>query len=164
MPPTFEVLTYRDLSEVKAIYDEYILNSTATFHTDPVSIDQLLEFMYVDHPVYRSFFIRSEGEAAGYCFLANHKKRQAYDRTAEVTIYLKPDFCGRGWGKAALQHLEQAAKDVGLKNLVGTISGDNQSSIALFERSGFTKCAHYKNVGEKFGQVLDVVAYQKELP
>ena len=99
----------------------------------------------------------------GYCYLTRHKPRQAYDRTAEVTIYLKPGFQKKGIGRLALTHLENQARTVGLKNIIGGISGDNATSIALFEKAGFAKCAHYKNVGEKFGKILDVVAYQKEL-
>jgi len=31
------------------------------------------------------------------------------------------------------------------------------------EKAGFSKCAHLKNIGEKFGKILDVVMYQKEI-
>lgn len=55
------------------------------------------------------------------------------------------------------------AKKSGLKNLIGIISGDNGGSIALFEKSGFEKCEHFKNIGEKFNKILDVVAFQKEI-
>ena len=32
---------------------------------------------------------------AGYCYLTFFKKRQAYNRTAEVTLYLIPEFCNK---------------------------------------------------------------------
>lgn len=159
----FEELREQDLPEVKKIYDWYIENSTATFHTEPIRIDQLKEFIYIDHPLYNSYMIYLNKEIVGYCYLTNYKKRQAYDRTAEVTIYLKPEFCGKGIGRIALDHLEKKARENGLKNLIGIISGDNVGSIALFEKSGFTKCAHFKNVGEKFNKLLDIVAFQKEI-
>jgi len=159
----FVKITIEKLQEVKAIYDWYIKNSTATFHTEPITLEELQEFIFIDHPLYKSFLILADGELAGYCFLTYHKKRPAYNRTAEITIYLKPNFAGKGIGEAALQYLENVAREVGLKNLVGVITGDNLSSIALFEKAGFEKCAHFKNVGEKFGKVLDVVAYQKEI-
>lgn len=160
---TFHPLEEKDLPMVKEIYDWYVKNSTATFHTEPISIPQLKEFIYVDHPLYKSYMIQADGEVAGYCFLTNYKKRQAYDRTAEVTIYLKNGLFRKGIGKAALHHLEEMAAENGLKNIIGVISGDNEASIALFEKAGFTKCAHYKNVGEKFNKILDVVSFQKEL-
>ncbi len=159
----FEEIKEQDLAEVKKIYDWYIENSTATFHTEPITIDQLKEFIYVNNPLYNSYLICIDNEIAGYCFLTNYKKRQAYDRTAEITIYLKPVFCSKGIGKIALNHLEKKARENGLKNLVGIITSDNKGSIALFEKSGFLKCAHFKNIGEKFNKVLDVVAFQKEL-
>lgn len=159
----FEEMYEESLSEVKAIYDWYIKNSTATFHTEPIQPEQLKEFIYFNHPLYRSYLIQEDKNLVGYCLITNFKKRQAYDRTAEATIYLKPDYCGRGIGLKALQFLETKAKEQGIKNLIGGITGDNLGSIALFVKAGYTKCAHYKNVGEKFGKVLDVVAYQKEL-
>ncbi len=163
MQLSFTPLTEDKLIEIKAIYDWYIKNSTATFHTEPITLDQLQEFIFIGHPLYKSFLIYTDSALAGYCFLTYHKKRPAYDRTAEISIYLKPEFMGKGIGKTALAHLEQVAREAGLKNLVGVITGDNTSSMALFERCGFEKCAHFKNVGEKFGKVLDVVAYQKEI-
>jgi len=159
----FEEIKEQDLSEVKKIYDWYIENSTSTFHTEPIQIDQLKEFIYINHSLYKSYLIYKENEIAGYCFLTNYKKRQAYDRTAEITIYLKPEFCKKGIGEVALNHLENKARENRLKNLIGIIAGDNEGSIALFEKSGFAKCAHFKNVGEKFNKVLDVVAFQKEI-
>lgn len=163
MKVKFEQLREQNLSTVKEIYDWYIKNSTATFHTEPISIEQLKEFIYIDHPLYKSYLILLDEEIAGYCFLTNYKKRQAYDRTAEVTVYLKNGMFRKGIGKASLDHLETVARERGLKNLIGVISGDNVGSIALFEKSGYTKCAHYKNVGEKFNKILDVVSFQKEL-
>jgi phosphinothricin acetyltransferase len=163
MQISFIPLTIGEIHEIKIIYDWYIKNSTATFHTEPITPEQLQEFIFINHPLYKSYLIYGDDILAGYCFLTYHKKRPAYDRTAEISIYLKPEFSGKGIGKAALRYLEDVAKEVGLKNLVGVITGDNLSSMALFEKAGFVKCAHFKNVGEKFGKVLDVVAYQKEI-
>ncbi|ANH83588.1 acetyltransferase [Niabella ginsenosidivorans] len=156
-------VTEEDLAFVKQIYDWYILNTTATFHTAPVTIGELKEFMYVQHPRFRSFLIMASDQAVGYCYLTNYKKRQAYDKTAELTIYLAHDCYTKGIGTAALQQLEAVATAAGFKNLLAIISGDNDRSIRFFENNGYFKCAHFKNVGEKFGKVLDVVGYQKEI-
>ena len=47
-----------DLDLVKDIYDYYILNSTATFHTDRVSITELKEYILIGDPKYKSFIIK----------------------------------------------------------------------------------------------------------
>lgn len=163
MNVTFTEIQHRDLPQINRIYTWYIRNSTATFHTEPLRDEELLEFLYIGHVRYKSYLIFQEDKMAGYCFLTAHKKRQAYDRTAEVTIYLDPGFRGSGVGRVALAHLEETARGTGLKNLIGVITGDNAQSIRLFTSAGYEKCAHFRNVGEKFGMVLDVLAYQKEL-
>jgi L-amino acid N-acyltransferase YncA len=163
MQVTFDEMTEKDLPLVKEIYEYYIENSTATFHTGQISLPEMREFLHIDHPVYKSFLIRCGNEICGYCFLSPYKKRQAYDRTAEVTVYLKQEYTGHGIGRLALQRLEEAARLTHIKVLIGIITGDNYQSIRLFTREGYERCGHFKEVGEKFGQVLDVVSYQKLL-
>jgi L-amino acid N-acyltransferase YncA len=152
-----------DLDFVKQVYDWYILNSTATFHTEPVTINELKEFIYIRHPRFKSWLITNNDHPVGYCYLTNYKRRQAYDKTAELTIYLEHGCYAKGMGQAALDQLEEHARQAGFKNLLAIISGDNEQSIRFFEKNKYFKCAHFKNVGEKFGKVLDVAGYQKEL-
>ncbi|MBN2747191.1 MAG: GNAT family N-acetyltransferase [Bacteroidales bacterium] len=99
-----------DFNVVKAIYDHYILNSTATFHTDLISLEELKSVILVAHPKYKSYLIEYEGKTCGYCYISQYKKRQAYDRTAEITIYLKPEYSGKGIGKTTLDKLENIAQ------------------------------------------------------
>ena len=159
----FSPVTKKDLAAIIEIYNHYILNSTATFHSEKLSKKDLEEFLFVSHPKYPSFLIKDNNEIIGYFFITQYKKRQAYDRSAEVSVYLKPEFTGIGIGTAALSHLEAAAKKAGIHVLVGTLCGENHASIRLLEKSGYSKCAHLKNIGEKFGNILDVVVYQKEI-
>lgn len=157
----FADLTEADLILVKEIYDYYIENSTATYYTEKISTDELREFIPVQHKKYKSFLIKIDDKPCGFCYICQYKKRQAYDRTAELSLYLKPEHTGRGAGKLVLEHLEKVAADNGISVLIGIISGDNENSIKLFERNGYEKCAHYKQIGEKFNKILDVVSYQK---
>ena len=150
-----------DFEFIKEIYDFYILNSTATYYTEKISVNELKEFIPVNHKKYRSYLIKANDTHCGFCYLSQYKKRQAYDRTAEVSLYLKPEFTGQGIGYEVLKHLEKVAGENGISVLIGIISGDNGNSVKLFEKSGYEKCAHYKQIGEKFNKILDVVSYQK---
>ena len=154
-------LQEQDFEFVKEVYTWYILNSTATFHTEPITINELKNIIPVGHPKYQSFIILYEGEACGYCYISRYKPRQAYDRTAEITIYLRPEYAGREIGKETMKWLEAIARKNGIAVLLGIITGENEISIRLFEKCGYEKCAHYRQVGEKFNRLLDVVTYQK---
>jgi L-amino acid N-acyltransferase YncA len=163
MKVLFREITENDLGFIKGIYDEYILNTTHTFDTEPTTIIKLREELPVSHPTYKSFIITADGIDCGYCYFSQFKKRPAYNRTAEVSIYLKPDCTRRHIGKPALEHLIKTAGANGIKMLIAVISGENLNSIEFVKKNGFNPCGHLKNVGEKFGRVLDVVFYQKEI-
>lgn len=156
-------LKEEDLLVVKEIYDYYVLNSTATFHKEKVTIQELKDSIPICHNKYKSFIIKYNQSVCGFCYISQYKKRQAYDRTAEITIYLKPEFFRKGIGVQTIKMLENNSFKNGIKVLIGIISEENNSSIKLFEKCGFEKCGHYKQVGEKFNKILDVVAYQKVL-
>ncbi|QIA08107.1 GNAT family N-acetyltransferase [Draconibacterium halophilum] len=158
-----EILEEKDLSLIKDIYNYYIANSTATFHTGSVIEADLKEVLPLGDKRFRSFLIYYNNEVAGYCYLGRYKNRAAYDRSAEITIYLKPEYFGKGIGREVLLQMEQKALEVGIVVLLGIITAENETSIKLFERLGYEKCGHFKQVGQKFGRILDVVAYQKLL-
>lgn len=160
---TFSPAVEKDLGKIKEIYDYYILNTTATFHSEPVTISELREFLFIGDPKYPSFCIKEDNRAVGYCFLTRYKNRQAYDRTAEISIYMQPEYTGRGMSFIALKFLGDAAKNAGTRVIIGTLCGENRASIRLREKCGYPRCAPLKNVGEKFGKVLDAVMYEKEI-
>ena len=151
----------QDFELIKEIYDYYILHSTATYYTERITIAELKEFILIGHKKYQSFLIKINDESCGFCYLSQYKKRQAYDRTAEISLYLKPEYTGQRIGKEVLNHLEKVAKKNGISVLIGIISGDNENSIRLIENCGYEKCGHFKQIGEKFNKILDVVSYQK---
>ena len=67
----FELRTLKDedLPMVKEIYDHYILNTTATFHTQAISLTELRSFIPIGHPRYRSYIILQGGAPYWLCLL-----------------------------------------------------------------------------------------------
>ena len=157
----FEEMKEKYLSDVLSIYTYYILNTTATFHDHVLSENEMREIVFFEDPKYKAYVIMKSGILYGYVILTQYSKREAYDKTAEVTIYLKPEYAGHGIGSLALQFIEGAAIRQKMHVLIAIICGENLKSIRLFEKNGYKKCAHYKEVGFKFGHYLDIVDYQK---
>src|SRR5271157_3753999 len=102
-------VTDPDFEFIKEIYNYYVLNSTSTYYIERLTIDELKEFILTGHEKYKSFLIKSDDINCGFCYISQYKKRQAYDRTAEVSLYLKPEYTGRGIGKYVLKYLEEIA-------------------------------------------------------
>ncbi|MDF2523867.1 MAG: Phosphinothricin N-acetyltransferase [Clostridiales bacterium] len=153
----------KHIEDLLNIYNYYVLYTTATFHAKPLTEEAMRSLIFFHNPKYKTFVMIKDDVLIGYVLLTQHKSREAYDRTGEVTVYLKPDYIGAGVGSLAVKYIEEFAKQKDFHVLVATICGENQKSIKVFERNGYEKCAHYKQVGSKFNQWLDVVAYQKIL-
>ncbi len=157
----FLEMTENHIIDVLEIYNYYILNSTATFHMHPLSKEEIKHLLFFDNPKHRSFKIESNGKTCGYCILHGYSPREAYDGTAEVSVYLKPGFTGKGIGSLAVDFLEEWGKKQELHVLIAGICAENTASINLFKKKGFIQRSHFKETGYKFGRWLDVFHFEK---
>ncbi len=149
------------LDEILEIYNYYVVNTTATLHINPISREKMRSIVLFENPSYRTYVICKQKSIRGYVTVTQYKNREAYDETGEVIIYLKPDCIGEGLGSLALQFIEKHAKEHSFHVLMAVVCDENKKSIKLFERNGYFKCGHYKEVGKKFDHYMDVVAFQK---
>jgi phosphinothricin acetyltransferase len=159
----FKPITKGNISSALNIYNWYVLNSTATFHLETIPQEELERMVSVGHSKYQSFLILFNNEVCGFCYLSQFRYKEAYDQSAEITLYLDQNATGKGLGKATLTYLEEIAKENSISNLVAVITADNSISISMFEKYNYFKVGHLKNIGVKFGKALDVVSYQKEI-
>jgi L-amino acid N-acyltransferase YncA len=157
----FKEIEDEHLQEVLDIYNYYVINTTISFHTEPISLDEIRENVIFNKSIYKSFIVFKDDKITGYVLVNQHKKKQAYDVSGEVTIYLKPEYVGQGIGGQALTFIEKFAKDKGFHVLIATICKENDNSKYLFEKYGYSQCAYFREVGYKFGRRLDIVTYQK---
>lgn len=149
------------LGAAAALYNRYVLESTATFHTAPLSAQDMRELLFFDDRRFRSFAILDGGVFCGYLILSAYKKREAYNGTAEVTVYLDAGHTGKGIGTLALRYAETVAAAEGFHALLGIVCGENEASRRLFEKNGYERCGLLREVGMKFGRKLDIVIYEK---
>jgi len=156
-------LSNEDLPFVLEIYNHYILNTTITFHIGAMTLDELKNIIPVNHPKYPSFIIQSDEEKLGYIYVNYFRNKQAFDRTAEITIYLSPTAIGKGAGKFALNAFEKHLENTDIKTLIGVITEGNEISTQLFENCQYKAVAKLNNVGEKFGKIIGIEMWQKEL-
>jgi len=95
--------------------------------------------------------------------VAPFKGRCAYRDTAEVSVYLSPEHTGHGLGGQALTYAVDHGRATGLHALLAVICTENTASLTLFERAGFTEVGRLREVGRKFGRLLDVAYLQRIL-
>ncbi|MGG4402811.1 N-acetyltransferase family protein [Paenibacillus amylolyticus] len=160
---TFEEVTEQHLPEIREIYNYYVMNTTISFHTEELDLDQIKSSVMNKDTRYKTYVILETDQMMDYVLITQYKSKQAYDICGEVTIYLKPDILGKGLGKQALHFIEKIAKEQGFHTLIATICMENTRSKSLFERNGYEQCALFKEIGYKFDRKLDIGSFQKIL-
>ena len=107
--------------------------------------------------------LEENDQILGYAYAGKWHERCAYRYTAESTVYLDSKSGGKGYGTLLYQSLLADLKDLQYHVVIGGVALPNPASVALHEKFGFKKVAHYEEVGFKFDQWIDVAYWQLSL-
>lgn len=153
-----------DLSAITEIYNEAILTTTATFDAEPKTEAEQRPWFTGHGPRNPVLVVELDGVVVGWASLSEWSDRCAYSDTAEISLYVKQEFWGRGIGRKLLEAIIQEGNKVGLHTVIARIAVDNNESIHLHESVGFEHIGIMREVGRKFGKLLDVCLMQKIYP
>ncbi len=159
----FEKAGKKNTKEILELYNWYVLNSDVSFHIEQLSPNEMQNIIFFQDTRFQTFIIKCDVKFCGYVILSEYKKREAYNITGEISIYLKDEYTGNSIGEKSLKFIENFARKNNFHSVLGTVSGTNERSIKLFEKNGYTKCSHFKEVGKKFNKLIDVLSFQKLL-
>jgi len=157
------IATQNDANAICAIYNYYIKNTCITFEENSITIS---EMKYRIKSISKEFpwLIYEENDLIlGYAYATHWKTRSSYKYSAEVTIYLNKDAKNNHIGTKLYTALLTTLKEKNYRVLIAGIALPNAISIALHEKLGFKKVAHFKNIGYKFNHWIDVAYWQLEL-
>ena len=102
----------------------------------------------------------ANGQVLGYAYASKWKGRCAYRHSVESTVYLDHGKIGQGIGKPLYTTLIDALRACSMHAVIGGVALPNDASIALHERMGFEKVAHFRQVGFKQDRWIDVGYWQ----
>lgn len=151
-----------DAVSMAEIYNHYISGTAVTFETETISsknmLDRIVKIQSDDLP----WLVAEDGQGKliGYAYASKWRERFAYRFSVEVTVYLSPSSAGGGIGSRLYTALFSELKHRSIHSVIGGITLPNQASVALHEKFGLEKVAHFKEVGFKFGQWQDVGYWQ----
>ena len=152
-----------DLPAIADIYNDAVLNSTATFDTEPSAPAESEQWRRNRSHPYAVLVADGDGEVVGWAAIKRFASKPAYRFTAEKTVYVRVDMRGKGVGKALLGCLLETAAENGFRTVIARIAAPNPASVRLHRRFGFRRVGVEREVGRKFGRWLDVVVMQKAL-
>jgi phosphinothricin acetyltransferase len=163
MKPDIRPAVLDDLESINEIYFHYVTGSHCTFDTEPAPMGARVMWFnrYHLNGRHRLFVAADDGRVLGYATSSEFRDKGAYDPSVETSVYLRPEATGHGLGGLLYEALFEALDNEDVHRAYAGIALPNPASIALHERFGFRKVAHFTEVGRKFGKWWDVAWYEK---
>jgi phosphinothricin acetyltransferase len=154
-----------DLEQLNDIYNQYVVETHFTFDVEPITIEARREWFshYAAIGRYRLLVAVSGKEVVGFACTSRFRPKPAYETSVEATIYLAPAVVGRGAGSKLYAELFKSLDHEDVHRAYAGVSLPNPASIALHERFGFKRVAHFTEQGRKFDRYWDVAWYEKPL-
>jgi phosphinothricin acetyltransferase len=150
--------TETDLPTIVAIYNAAVPSRMATADLEPISIESRLDWFQRRSSSHRPLWIiEIEGVVAGWLSFQSFYGRPAYRTTAEVSIYISPNFQRCGLGRQLLEQAIRESSSLGVKTLVSFIFAHNYPSLKLFETFGFQVWGHLPRIADLDGEERDLM-------
>lgn len=153
-----------DAVDLADIYNYYVLNTVVTFEEQAVSHEGMAQRLAENIDAELPWLVAEHNQdVVGFAYASKWKGRCAYRYSVEVTVYLRHSMISNGIGSALYTKLFDILREKSVHVVLGGISLPNDASIALHEKFGMTKVAHFEEVGNKFGNWVDVAYWQGRL-
>ena len=156
-------VSLNDTEKILEIYNHYVATSLVTFEEELVTATDFRQRITDIIAKYPYLVYEEDDQILGYAYAGVFRTRVAYRFSAESSVYVHKDHFKKGVGSQLYAALLPLMKKQGIKSAIGGVTLPNKGSVKLHEQFGFEKVAHFKAVGRKFDQWLDVGFWQLEL-
>jgi GNAT superfamily N-acetyltransferase len=137
MAPTFQKAKPEDRGLVLEMMREYYAFDHLTL--DERAARAALEQILADERNGRVWLIKDGETVAGYAVLALGFSLEYHGREAFIDeLYLKEEFRGKGFGRRALEFLEDRCRKPGVKALHLEVERENEKARGVYLKNGFT--------------------------
>lgn len=160
---SLEYMTAKHREPVIDIFNYYIEHSFAAYPEKKMGYDFFDRLLEISRG-YPSMVVKTRaGEIVGFAFLRPYLPISTFRQTAEITCFVLPKHTRKGLGKIMLTYLIEEAQIMGVKNLLASISSQNEQSLNFHRKAGFVMCGWFLDVGKKNGTAFDIVWMQKQI-
>jgi phosphinothricin acetyltransferase len=153
-----------DLMDILEIYNEAILNTTASYDYMAHTLDDRIQwYEKKKHDGYPLLVFEENDKVVAFATFGPFRAWPGYKYTIEHSVYVHKDYRNNGIGMKLMKEIIKIADKREYQTLVAGIDASNENSIKMHEKLGFEFSGIIKKAGYKFGKWLDLAFYQLEL-
>lgn len=152
-----------DAEELSNIYRYYVEKTAISFEYTAPDENEMKQRITEISTSYPFLVIEEHGTVEGYAYAHAFSSREAYRRSAEVTIYLRHGMERQHYGTLLYDELERQLKEIGVHNLYAIVMYPGEGSVEFHEKRGYTIAGKLTDCGEKFGRLWSVVYMEKHI-
>ncbi|MDH5187905.1 MAG: GNAT family N-acetyltransferase [Rhodospirillaceae bacterium] len=154
-----------DMAAIQRIYAHYVENSFASFEEVAPDTQEMTNRLQMvlqkGHPY---IVAQMDGVVVGFAYASTFRARSAYRHTVENSIYVDPTATGKGIGSSLMENLINICSKMGFCQMIAVIGDtENNASINLHKKFGFTQAGILHASGFKFERWVDTVFMQRSL-
>jgi phosphinothricin acetyltransferase len=154
-----------DLEAIASIYAHYVTTTVITFDEIPPTVGQWRDKFDDLNARHLPFLVAEvDGHVVGYAYASPWRPKPAYRHTVEDSVYLAPDFTGKGLGRRLLTALLIESAGAQVRQMIAVIADTGDPTSAALHRScGFADVGRLVGVGYKHGRWVDTLLLQRAL-
>lgn len=152
-----------DAAQMVGIYRPFVAQTAVSFEIEVPGCDEFATRIEAVLATHEWLVAERDGALIGYAYGGEHRAREAYRLSTEVSAYVSDHARGRGVARALYERLFERLAALGYCNALAGIVQPNEPSIGFHLRLGFTLVGVYHDVGFKLGRWHDVAWYERRL-
>jgi|TARA_Y100000590_G_scaffold469901_1_gene660531 L-amino acid N-acyltransferase YncA len=154
-----------DLDIIQKIYAYHVENGLGSFEELPPQSEEVHKRIIQARNLSLPYLVAEKNSSVkGFAYVSPFRNRSAYRYTLEDSVYVAPESVGIGIGSTLLSNLIQKCAALGFRQMIAVIGdSENQASINLHLKHGFSHIGVMPSVGFKFGRWVDSVRMQRPL-
>ena len=151
-----------DAPAILDIFQRCDLFATTGRRQDNISLIDIIDWLENITDRHPMLVLEEQGEAIAWCSIEPFYGLPAFDSACEISIYVSPNWQGKGVGGQLLRYLETNRLELGFTHLVAYIYASNLESQGFFKRQGFDQWGLLPNIAQNQQMKEDVLLMGKE--
>lgn len=157
------IATLQDLPQILSIYGPYVENTTVSFEYEVPTMEEFRTRFETFTQQFPWLVWEENGIIAGYAYACAPFSRAAYRWCAEPSIYLRPEYHGKGIGRKLYTALETILRMQGYHISYAIITSENTASMAFHRSMGYSLLAEFPRCAYKHSKCLGIIWMEKRL-